>query len=85
MPGVTVAEATRFTGPASSELDMVFQFEHVQLDFGAHRYDPRQLDLRGAQDNHGRLAGRARRPGMELPVLGQPRPAPVAVSFRRRR
>jgi oligo-1,6-glucosidase len=22
-----------------------FQFEHVQLDFGAHRYDPRQLDL----------------------------------------
>ena len=46
MPGVTVADAARFTDPARRELDMVFQFEHVQLDFGAHRYDPRQLDLR---------------------------------------
>ena len=45
MPGVTVAEATRFTDPVSRELDMVLQFEHVRLDFGAHRYDPRHLDL----------------------------------------
>ena len=45
MPGVTVAQAVRFSDPASRELDMVFQFEHVSLDFGDHRYDRRQLDL----------------------------------------
>jgi oligo-1,6-glucosidase len=32
MPGVTLAEAARFTDPASGEVDMVFQFEHVELD-----------------------------------------------------
>ena len=45
MPGVTVAEATLFTDPGREELDMVFQFEHVQLDIGAHRYDVRELTL----------------------------------------
>lgn len=34
MPGVTVEEALRFTDPANAEVDMVFQFEHVQLDHG---------------------------------------------------
>jgi oligo-1,6-glucosidase len=34
MPGVDVAEAIRFTDPERHELDMVFQFEHVQLDGG---------------------------------------------------
>jgi oligo-1,6-glucosidase len=32
MPGVTLAEAARFTDPANREVDMVFQFEHVELD-----------------------------------------------------
>jgi len=45
MPGVTVAEAALFTDPRREELDMVFQFEHVQLDTGAHRYDLRELEL----------------------------------------
>jgi oligo-1,6-glucosidase len=45
MPGVTVAEAALFTDPRREELDMVFQFEHVQLDIGAHRYDLRELEL----------------------------------------
>jgi oligo-1,6-glucosidase len=45
MPGVTVAEATLFTDPRREELDMIFQFEHVQLDIGAHRYDLRELEL----------------------------------------
>jgi oligo-1,6-glucosidase len=45
MPGVTVAEATLFTDPGRAELDMIFQFEHVQLDIGAHRYDVRELEL----------------------------------------
>ena len=44
-PGATVADAVLFTDPARHELDMVFQFEHVSLDFDAHRYDPRPLAL----------------------------------------
>jgi glycosidase len=38
MPGVTIAEAALFTAPARRELDMVFQFEHVELDYGVDRY-----------------------------------------------
>ncbi|MEV4636750.1 alpha-glucosidase [Actinoplanes sp. NPDC049548] len=34
MPGVTVAEAIRYTDPASREVDMVFGFEHVDVDRG---------------------------------------------------
>jgi oligo-1,6-glucosidase len=45
MPGVTITEAVLFTEPARRELDMVFQFEHVELDHGANRYDPRPLRL----------------------------------------
>jgi len=45
MPGVTIGEALLFTDPERRELDMVFQFQHVQLDFGAHRYDLRPLHL----------------------------------------
>jgi len=45
MPGVTVPEAVLFTDPERHELDMVFQFEHVRLDQGAHKYDLRPLKL----------------------------------------
>jgi oligo-1,6-glucosidase len=45
MPDVTIHEAVLFTDPARRELDMVFQFEHVELDMGADRYDPRPLLL----------------------------------------
>ncbi|WP_066522283.1 alpha-glucosidase [Curtobacterium ammoniigenes] len=34
MPGVTIEDAIRFTDPKRHELDMVFQFEHVDLDRG---------------------------------------------------
>jgi oligo-1,6-glucosidase len=39
MPGVTIPEAVLFTDPARHEIDMVFQFQHVQLDIGAHKFD----------------------------------------------
>jgi oligo-1,6-glucosidase len=39
MPLVTIAQAVQFTAPDRHELDMVFQFEHVRLDQGAHKYD----------------------------------------------
>lgn len=34
MPGVTVEDARRYTDPERREVDMVFQFEHVDLDHG---------------------------------------------------
>jgi oligo-1,6-glucosidase len=45
MPDVTIAEAAAFTAPERRELDMVFQFEHVRLDQGAHKFDLRPLRL----------------------------------------
>ncbi len=46
MPGVTVEEAKLYTDPARRELNMVFQFEHVQVDYGPTRWDVRPLRLR---------------------------------------
>jgi oligo-1,6-glucosidase len=41
--GVTHEEAALFTDPARRELDMVFQFEHVGLDHGNGKFEPRSL------------------------------------------
>jgi len=46
MPMVTVEEALLFTDPRRDEVDMVFQFEHVDLDHGEHKWDRKTLDLR---------------------------------------
>lgn len=54
MPGVTVDDARLFTDPARRELDMVFQFEHVSLDQGADKFDPRPLDLVALKRSLGR-------------------------------
>jgi oligo-1,6-glucosidase len=54
MPGVTVEEAQRFTDPARGEVDMVFQFEHVQLDQGASKWDVLPLRLRDLKRSFGR-------------------------------
>jgi oligo-1,6-glucosidase len=43
MPGVTKDQAILFTDPARSELDMVFQFEHVGLDHTDGKFRPRPL------------------------------------------
>ncbi len=46
MPGVTVEEARLYTAPERRELDMVFQFEHMNLDHGpAGKFDPKPLHL----------------------------------------
>lgn len=46
MPGVTVEDALSFTDPSHAEVDMVFQFEHVQLDHGpAGVFDVQALRL----------------------------------------
>jgi oligo-1,6-glucosidase len=54
MPTVTLDEARLFTDPARSELDMVFQFEHVNLDQGATKWDARPLRLRDLKASLGR-------------------------------
>jgi oligo-1,6-glucosidase len=44
-PGVTVELARSLTDQTNRELDMVFQFEHVELDHGSTKWDHRRLDL----------------------------------------
>ena len=54
MPGVTVDEARLFTDPSRAEVDMVFQFEHVQLDQGATKWDLTGFRLRDLKASFGR-------------------------------
>lgn len=54
MPGVTVDEAKLFTDPSRNELDMVFQFEHMDLDHVTSRFDQKPLDLRDLKASLGR-------------------------------
>ncbi len=53
-PGVTVEEARLLTDQARSELDMVFQFEHVSLDQRDGKWDVRPLALRDLKASLGR-------------------------------
>jgi oligo-1,6-glucosidase len=55
MPNVTVEEAVLFTDPARAEVDMVFQFEHVQLDQGpTSKWDLRPFHLTALKESFGR-------------------------------
>jgi oligo-1,6-glucosidase len=55
MPGVTVEDAELFTDPTRGEVDMVFQFEHVQLDQGqGGRWDVQPLRLLDLKASFGR-------------------------------
>src|SRR5215207_7977597 len=54
MPSVTVEEAKLYTDPVRRELDMVFQFEHVQVDHGETRWAVRPLRLRDLKASLGR-------------------------------
>ncbi len=61
MPGVTVEDAVLFTDPARGEVDMVFQFEHMELDRAGNVHEVRPLDLRALKASLGRWqAGLAR-------------------------
>jgi oligo-1,6-glucosidase len=54
MPTVTLEEARLFTDPARAELDMVFQFEHVNLDHGTTKWEGRPFRLRDLKASFGR-------------------------------
>jgi oligo-1,6-glucosidase len=53
MPGVTIQMARAITDPANAELNMVFQFEHVDLDRMAegHKWDLKPLELPALKKN----------------------------------
>src|SRR4051794_4590518 len=54
MPGVTLEQARLYTDPARGEVDMVFQFEHVNLDHGATKWEVRPLRLTALKRSLGR-------------------------------
>ena len=45
MPGVTVEDARLFTDPARGEVDMVFQFEHMNLDQRGSKWNVVDVEL----------------------------------------
>src|SRR5680860_1003203 len=51
MPGVSVDDAVLFTDPDRGEVDMIFQFEHVSLDQGEHKFDARPRNLPALKKN----------------------------------
>jgi oligo-1,6-glucosidase len=54
-PGATLEDAVLFTDPERGEVDMVFQFEHVQLDIGpGGKWDLRPLHLTDLKGSLGR-------------------------------
>ncbi|MDQ4491876.1 alpha-glucosidase [Sinomonas sp. ASV486] len=55
MPSVTLEDAVLFTDPARAELDMVFQFEHVNLDhLDGNKWRPGALRLTDLKASLGR-------------------------------
>ena len=54
MPGVTVEDGVLFTDPARGEDDMVFQFEHVQLDQDGTKWASHPLRLTDLKASFGR-------------------------------
>lgn len=50
-PGVSVEQARLLTDPQRQELDMVFQFEHMELDQGRNKWDHRPLNLVDLKQN----------------------------------
>ena len=75
-----------YTDPARGELDMVFQFEHVDLDSGPRgKWDIVPMTMLDLKRSLGPLAGRPRRGRLEQPLPRQPRPAALREPVRQRR
>jgi oligo-1,6-glucosidase len=54
-PGCPVEEAVLYTDPARAELDMVFQFDHVDLDAGPlGKWDVQPVSMRRLKESLGR-------------------------------
>ncbi len=53
-PGVTIDDAILFTDPVRAEVDMVFQFEHMGLDFTGNKFVSHPLNLLDLKASLGR-------------------------------
>jgi len=53
-PSTTVEHARRYTDPERAEVDMVFQFEHVDLDHDGSKWLPLPFDLTALKASFGR-------------------------------
>ena len=86
-PATTRRAGARSTPTADArELDMIFQFEHVDLDSGpGGKWDVVPLPLPRLKADHAALAGRPGRRRLEQPLLEQPRPATRGQPLRQRR
>ena len=75
-----------YTDPARGEVDMVFQFEHVDLDSGpGGKWDIVPMTMLDLKRSLGPLAAGPGRGRLEQPVPRQPRPAPLRHPLRQRR
>jgi oligo-1,6-glucosidase len=50
-PGASTVDGERYTDPDRAEVDMLFQFEHVGLDAGATKWEPREVAVADLVDN----------------------------------
>ncbi len=71
MPGVTIPDAVLFTDPARHELDMVFQFQHVQLGIEGEQVRPAPAAPARPEGRDGGLAAGPGRTRLEFPLLRQ--------------
>jgi oligo-1,6-glucosidase len=53
-PGTSIEHAVIYTDQAHPEVDMIFQFEHVGLDFDGPKWNIKHLDLRDLKASLGR-------------------------------
>lgn len=51
MPGVSPEQGRKFTDAESGQVSMVFQFEHMDLDHGATKFDRVPMSVRTLKDN----------------------------------
>ena len=82
--GVTLEEAKKYARSDEKELNMVFQFEHMDVDSDekAGKWTTRKMDLRDLKKILNPLAERSPGHCMEQPLLGEPRPAKKRFPFR---
>ena len=74
-PGVSLQDAEQYAGFDANELNMVFQFELMDIDNGPYgKWTTERLPPAGYEARGNPLAGRAIRQSVEQPVFRQSRP-----------
>ena len=88
-PMATTEHAVDMTHEETGQLNMLFQFEHMDLDRGpgngSAKWTPKRWDLLDLKRVMTRWQKDLEGQGLEQPVPVQPRPAALRFPFRRRR